>query len=242
MKNTIRKYFSHTFVLLLSLLIMGSCTKMDDNYKDLIKSGEISYSGLIENLTVFSGHNRVQVQGDLVADPKITEVRIFWNNNQDSISVPILTIPYHLDVKLENLDENIYNFEVRTYDKFGNKSIPVTSIGKVFGNNYIFSLINRPIKTTAFVGATTDLKVNFGTMDTTTGVYETVVTYTNTSDELVTVTVPYFIYDPILKADKPNPSVTLPAYKSGSFSYQTFFKPDSSTIDIFNSEVTTVLK
>lgn len=239
MKRIIKKYFLHSFVILLALAGLGSCTTMDEGYKNFIKNGEISYTGMVDSLKIFSGHNRVQVNGLFIADPKITECRIFWNNKQDSLVVPV-TRTHGVDtlrVIIPNLVENIYNFEVRTYDKLGNKSIAVTSIGKVYGDRYQQSLINRPIVSTTLVSP--KLTINFATMDTSTGVFSTEVTYTNTSDVLKTVAVPYFSTDP---KNPINASIVIPDYKNGSFSYRTLFKPDPTCIDVFYSAVDTAIK
>lgn len=241
MKRTINKYFLNSFVVLLAIAGLGSCTTMDEEYKDFIKNGEISYTGKIDSLHIFSGHNRVQVNGLFIADPKITECRIFWNNKEDSLVVPVTRTQGVdvLSVIIPNLAENNYNFEVRTYDKLGNKSIPVTSIGKTYGERYQLSLINRPIVTSTLVSP--KLTINFAPMDTSTGVFETHVTYTNTAGVLTTVVVPYFIYDTVLNAFVVNTSIVIPDYKNGSFSYVTLFKPDETCIDIFYSAVDTVI-
>lgn len=239
MKRIIKKHFSYSFLFLLALAGLGSCDSMDEGYKDLIKNGEISYTGKIESLEFFSGKNRAQIKGVFKSDPKITECRIFWNNRKDSISIPVVRTQAEdiLDVIIPNLAENNYNFEVITYDKLGNKSIPVFTNGIVYGERYQLSLSNRPIVTSTLVGS--KLTINFGTMDTSTGVFTTEVTYTNTSNVLTTVNVPYFITGPI---NSVNPSVIISDYKNGSFSYRTLFKPDPKSIDTFYSEVTTVTK
>jgi len=240
MKHTIKKYFSHSFAALLAIIALGSCTQQDEGYKKFIKNGEISYTGMIDSLHIYSGHNRVQVNGLFMSDPKITECRIFWNNKADSLIVPVTrTLGVDtLRVFIPNLDENIYNFEVRTYDKLGNKSVPVTSIGKVYGERFQLSLSNRPIATVVL--ASPKLTINFATMDTSTGVYTTEVTYTNTAGVLTTVTAPYFV--PNSSPLVINPSLIIADYKNGSFSYRTLFKPDPKCIDIFSSETTTVTK
>lgn len=243
MKHKIKKYFLHSFVVLLAIAGLGSCTTQDAGYENFIKNGEISYTGMIDSLKIYSGHNRVQVNGLFIADPKITECRIFWNNRKDSLVIPITRTQGvdTLRVIIPNLAENIYSFEVRTYDKLGNKSIAVTSIGKVYGERYQMSLINRPIVSTMLVSP--KLTINFATMDTSTGVYSTEVTYTNTAGVLTTVVVPYFIYSTVPNtAPVINTSVIIPDYKSGSFSYRTLFKPDPTCIDTFYSDVTIVTK
>src|SRR5690606_17809370 len=117
-----------------------------EGYKDFLKDGETSYTGKIDSLEVLSGRNRVNVKGLFISDPKISECRIYWNSGSDSISVPVTRTQNvdTLDVIIDNLPENIYSFEVRTFDALGNKSVAVSKIGTVYGNRYQTSLYNRP--------------------------------------------------------------------------------------------------
>lgn len=228
--NTIKKYFVQAFAFLLIAGAISSCTTMDEGYKDFIKDGEISYTGKIDSLHIYSGRNRVQVKGLFISDPKITECRIYWDNRVDSVVVPITRTQGvdELDVIIDDLVENVHNFEVRTFDKLGNTSIAVFKIGAVYGDRYQTSLYNRPIATKYFSPKLTT--INFASMDLSTGAYAVEVTYTNTSNVLTTVQLPIA-----------QSRLDITDFKLGSsFTYKTLFKPNATSIDIFESVTTTV--
>ncbi|MBF4470533.1 MULTISPECIES: DUF4998 domain-containing protein [Flavobacterium] len=228
--NTIKKYFVHAFAFLLAAVTISSCTSMDDGYKDFIKDGEISYTGKIDSLHVYSGKNRVQVKGLFISDPKITECRIYWDNRKDSVVVPVTRTQGIdvLDVIINGLVENVHNFEVRTFDKLGNTSIPVYKIGTVYGDRYITSLYNRPIASKYFSPKLTT--INFASMDLSSGAYAVELTYTNTSDAATKVQLPIA-----------QSSLNINDFKMGSsFTYKTLFRPNAASIDTFESVTTTV--
>lgn len=228
--NTIKKYFVHVFAFLLVAVAISSCTSMDEGYKDFIKDGEISYTGKIDSLHVYSGRNRVQVKGLFISDPKITECRIYWDNRIDSVVVPITRTQGIdvLDVVINNLVENVHNFEVRTFDKLGNSSISVFKIGAVYGDRYQTSLYNRPIATKYFSPKLTT--INFASMDLSTGAYAVEVTYTNNSNVITKVQLPIA-----------QSRLDITDFKLGSsFTYKTLFRPNATSIDTFESVTTTV--
>jgi hypothetical protein len=85
MKNILKR--KNTRFLLAAGLVTStllSCTKWDD-YKKYTADGEIIYAGKLDSVKVLSGKNRVRVVGKLNADPKISSVKIFWNQNADSL-------------------------------------------------------------------------------------------------------------------------------------------------------------
>lgn len=228
--NTIKKHFVHAFAFLLVAVIISSCTSMDESYKDFIKDGEISYTGKIDSLHVYSGRNRVQVKGLFISDPKITECRIYWDNRIDSVVVPITRTQGIdvLDIVIDHLVENVHNFEVRTFDKLGNSSISVFKIGAVYGDRYQTSLYNRPIATKYFSPKLTT--INFASMDLSTGAYAVEVSYTNTSNVITKVQLPIA-----------QSRLDISDFKLGSsFTYKTLFRPNAASIDVFESVTTTV--
>lgn len=228
--NTIKKYFVRGFAVLLIAAAISSCTSMDEGYKEFIKDGEISYTGKIDSLHVYSGRNRVQIKGLFISDPKITECRIYWDNRIDSVVVPITRTQGIdvLDIVINNLVENVHNFEVRTFDKLGNSSISVYKIGAVYGDRYQTSLYNRPIASKYFSPKLTT--INFASMDLSTGAYAVEVNYTNTSNVITKVQLPIT-----------QSRLDIADFKMGSsFTYKTLFKPNATSIDIFESVTTTV--
>jgi hypothetical protein len=99
-------------VLFRSGLIINSCTSGDE-YRKFTEGGAISYTGKIDSLKLLPGRNRLEVQGLILSDPKVKELRIYWNNKKDSAVVPIVrTSGIDAVTKIiDNLEENIYNFE-----------------------------------------------------------------------------------------------------------------------------------
>ncbi|MBD0831545.1 DUF5013 domain-containing protein [Aestuariibaculum sp. TT11] len=204
-------------------MAISACTKMDDGYKEFLEGGEISYTGKIDSLKVYSGKNRVKVEGLFMSDPKITECRVFWNNGEDFVSVPVNRTNGvdTLEVIIDNLEENIYSFDVRTYDALGNESVSVSGIGSVYGERYQNSLYSRPVYSNVLVG--NELEVKLGDMDLSSGVIGSEIVYTNQSDEESKIFVPIDSF-----------TQKIPDFKAGSiYSFSTLFLPDETSIDTF---------
>ena len=62
-------------LLLLALLGVTSCTKMDD-YLKYTDGKEILYTGIPDLIEMYSGYNRVVFRGLLASDPKIAKIKI----------------------------------------------------------------------------------------------------------------------------------------------------------------------
>lgn len=210
---------------LLMLAMILSCSPMDE-YKDFFKNkSEIQYTGKLDSVLVYSGKERVMIRGLFLSDPKITECRIYWNSKLDSVSIPVErtegvdTLEYII-----NLPENGYNFEIYTFDKQGNKSVPVYVTGISYGASYSASLTNRLI-----FSATLDddqkVTVKWRDINKTLGAFATELIYTdNTNQEQHVVT-----------NIKETTSI-LNDYKSGTpILYRTLYMPDTLSIDTFYS-------
>ncbi len=220
MKN-LRKILVTVFVITLAFVIY-SCSS-EDGYLKFTEGGEISYTGKIDSLKVFSGHNRAAIEGLIFSDPKVSELKIYWNNRVNSITIPIERTAGvdMVSAIIPDLPENIYNFEVRTFDADGNGSISQFVTVEVFGNRYLNSLTNRPVVSNVLLGNM--LTINYADMDLSTGVQGTEVKYSSVTDEIKTVFVPIS-----------DVSVVINDFKSGStYQYRTVFKPTETAIDDF---------
>ncbi len=133
----------------------------------------------MDSVNVFAGRNRAQLQGIVNADPKITNFRVYWNSKNDSVTVPVERSQGidTLSVIIDNLPENIYNFEVRTFDDEGNQSIPVYITGNVYGERYQESLGNRRYISHSLIGS--NLTIDYASMDLSSGVIGTEIAYEN---------------------------------------------------------------
>ena len=167
------------------VMILWSCSDQEyDDYKKFAEGGEINYTEKVDSLKAFSGKNRVMLQGIIDADPKITEFRVFWNDGRDSVSVPVNRSGGvdTLSVTINDIPENIYNFQVRTYDAEGNKSLVSNVTGAVYGERYQNTLYNRPVLANDLVGGL--LSISYASMDLTTGVIGTEILMDGQSDPI----------------------------------------------------------
>src|SRR5690606_26589276 len=76
-------------LLCASAVILWSCGKMDETYKEFIEGGERVYVGKADSAVTFSGRGRVQLQWLAVADPKIVQAKVFWSNRSFSKELAI---------------------------------------------------------------------------------------------------------------------------------------------------------
>ena len=230
MINNIKKIALPLFLLGFCLAVFNSCsTTSADDYKQYTEGGEILYAGKIDSLKVFSGNNRIKLEGMLSSDPKVTSYRVFWSNRKDSVVVPVSAneVGTKISKIVDGLPENIYNFEFRTYDAQGNSSIPVFITGKVYGDRYISSLVNRPLVRSTIDEDAATATIQFVAVDLTSGIFESQVEYTDSNNVLQSLTIPVANVDPIVLTNFIN---------GNTFKYRSVFKPDPTCIDIFYTD------
>tara|TARA_R110002050_G_scaffold59259_2_gene132597 strand:+ start:45640 stop:46842 length:1203 start_codon:yes stop_codon:yes gene_type:complete len=202
-----------------------SCTDRDE-YLKYTEGGEILYTGKIDSLVILPGKNRVKIEGLIIADPKVSQLRVYWLNRSDSVVIPINRTSGidTISAIIDGLEENIYNFEVRTFDSKGNGSIAEFSSAEVFGERYQSSLFNRPIVSNVLIE--NDLTINYAGMDLSSGVIGTEIEYTNTLAELI---------DVFVSID--STKLAIADFENGStFRYRTAFIPIEGAIDTFHTE------
>ena len=219
--------------VLMSLMILAcitSCSKMDD-YKRFTENGEISYTGKVDSVEVYSGKSRVLIKGLFLADPKVVSCKILWNNGKDSVVVPVVrkNIVDSLSISIPITVEGVQNFTIYTYDNSGNRSIPVYKSGRVYADRYQSSLTNRDISEAKTDETTGITAVDFLDMDRLTGVFATDITFTDRQDVSKTIRVPIDSLQGVLAN-----------FKYGStISYRTLFLPDTMSVDTFYSATNT---
>lgn len=210
-----------TALLLLSISV-ASCSKWDD-YKQYTSNGETSYTGKMESINIYPGRLRVKLTGLLPADPKISRVRVTWNNGADSAVYSITKGP-GVDTfsRIINVPEGIVNFNVRTYDAQGNRSVVVNATGTAYGPKYEAGLTNRPVAK-AEVLANGNAEITWDVFDTTTGARGTWISYSHANNAADSVFVPL------------SQSVTtLPSFKAGTaITIRTRYLPVPASIDTF---------
>jgi hypothetical protein len=119
---------------------------MDETYSEFWDEGVITYPAKADSVRTYPGDNRIILSWQLRGDPSITRTKIYWNNRTDSLDTPVTltgALVEKIDVSLSNLPEASYAFDIYMFDGKGNRSIPVSTVGKVYGENYRKTLLAR---------------------------------------------------------------------------------------------------
>jgi hypothetical protein len=216
---------------LLAFLLAGvaaSCKKMDD-YKKFAEGGEIVYPATFDSLKVISGNGRVMIHGLLTGDPNVIRYRVFWNSGVDSLENTI-TRKGRVDTLkqiIDKLPEGPMTFTLRTYDNKGNRSIPITVTGNVYGSNFQTSVNergNRAVLGTSFQPDGSAL-LTWANVDAYVGVLGMRIRFYDANDKL---------HDTIVVSKLKNQVTTLPGVSVlQPITYNTLFLPDTVGIDTF---------
>jgi hypothetical protein len=217
----------YNYILVLLVVMICACTKFDDFKDKYAKGGPLSYPGIMDSVEVFSGNYRVQIMGLLISDPKIVEYRVFWNSKNDSIVVPVIRTS-GVDTALvivPDLPEGTMSFEIRTYDVYGNVSIPIRFASDVYGELYRSGLLQRTVKSTQILTGDI-LEIQWADVNYTEGIIADInIKYTNNQDVLKDTTV---------MSQEKDMVTMLPDYKAGTaISYRTGYIPTPTAIDVF---------
>ena len=218
----IKQYINYS---LLGLIVycLSSCSKMDDTYKDFLKTGEIIYLGKADSVKAWSGKDRILVSWRIPKDPKVTGAVVYWNNKTDSVKVTFTkpSLTDSVSVMISDLDERLYTFEIYTFDNSGHKSLKASASADVYGDEYISSLYPRPINTVEMIGPDGTI----AWLGTGSGAIGVELNYTNNTNSPVNIFVPSDSVKTTLAAYKPN----------SSFTYRSLYIPDTLSIDTFYS-------
>jgi hypothetical protein len=226
-----KKYVMKTIPCLILLYMLAlavslsSCTKTTgDAYKKYEKGGEITYPGRADSILVHAGYNRVQLSVVLGNDPLVTRLRVYWNNQLDSMDVAVKRTAGKdtVNVIIPNLIEGNYNFTVFTYDNQNHKSVVVNASGIVYGQNYLNSLVNRVLK--SVTQSTDGNKIELSWGEPAAGELGVEVNYIGQTGLTRKIVVP-----------STQTNTELPDYKeSTALTYRSLYKPDSTAFETFS--------
>lgn len=218
---------SKSIYIIALLSLLAACSKMDAYKSKYTQGGAITYAGKMDSVKILSGKKRVKVTGLFTSDPNIVKYRVFWASRQDSVEVAV-TRTSGVDTAsliIPSLAEGVQSFEIRTYDKLGNSSVPVYVSASVYGDLYQASLVNRGVADASYQSASASALLTWADVNSDAGVQNMEITYTDTTGAAHDTTVAS-----VLTGQK----TTLPAYKLGStFNYRTAFLPNATAIDTF---------
>lgn len=146
------KYSSFIFGIIISILIV-SCSKMNDLHMKYLLEGERIYVGQPDSVHALPGLNRVELSY-WVSDPKSKKMKVFWNNDQDSlmIDIPALGVNEPGEIEINDLEAKNYNFKIITYnDKWMNPSLPFEVLVEVYSEGFLKKLFPRRIEYANFL-------------------------------------------------------------------------------------------
>ena len=220
------KQYKYFCLLPLIAFVMASCGNMDDTYKQFIVPEGIVYSQKPKNAKAFSGFERVKLTWLKSVDPNVAKTRIYWNNYTDSIDfnapTGIDTINYIL-----NIPEGFYSFYLKNFDVEGNSSVPVEVQARSYGDLFMESLANRPIKSALI--SQNSLNIEWGDADLYNGSMGQDFFYTDNDGNEKKM---------FLSASET--STILLDYKIGTdLKYRTLFLADSTCIDTLKTDLLT---
>jgi hypothetical protein len=133
---------------------------MMDVHQKYLEGGEKIYAPKVDSLYFFNGRKQVMMQFWLLESPNVRSVDIFWNNNADSLIVPVTpsTGLDSMEVYIPLKEEKAYTFYVRTTDIFGNHSLSEMGSATSYDSIYESVLENRRVKSAETTGSTTAIQ------------------------------------------------------------------------------------
>jgi hypothetical protein len=182
--------------------------------------GEIIYASKIDSAIAHTGYKKVGLD-IFISTERISKVRVYWNNYQDSADIQIGNRKGIFNTTFENMNESSYIFQIVSIDSYGNKSLPIELSGEAVGDNFMSLLRNRNV-VSAIYSDENGVTVSWGNSPN----YSIgcKLTYTNTSDRTVTVDVP-----------AQDNATVIPDWKSG-LSYYTRFVVNEEAMDTLTVE------
>lgn len=109
---------------------------MDETYREFIKNGTALYVAKAENITAYSGVNRIKLEIGRFTDARVEAVTVYWDNRTYSQSFYVNKSGI-TELYVENVSEGSHIFEIVSNDSNGNTSIPVTVTVMVYGESFL---------------------------------------------------------------------------------------------------------
>jgi hypothetical protein len=131
-------------------IMFFSCSGMMDDIKPYLDEGETIYVGKLDSIRIFSGHNRIRIEGMMPYGATQVKCAISWidpfgETGSKEFDVVRGDLDEVYQFMLEDLVEGQYDFTIVTKDSYNHSSIKVEIGGYSYGDVYQSSLVNRPI-------------------------------------------------------------------------------------------------
>lgn len=206
-------------------LYFTSCDNMNDQHIGYLEEGEKIYAAKVDSVSAGAGKERIEMEV-FVKSQRIESIRFYWNAHNDSIDFAIGNQTGNFKFMIENLPEREYLFQVVSFDKFGNISLPYEVSSLSYGENYRKVLSNRRIES---LTKTSDGKAAFEWAALTDDALYTTLHYTSNIGKVITKVIPSAVSKDTIADFTP----------SAQFKYITTYRPKVNSPDTFDSNEST---
>lgn len=143
-------------IYLILIISCAACSKQNATYYDFIRGGAITYTGKADSVKAFGGRDRMLLSWLLTSDQNIRYCKVFWNFGGDSLTLPVVKTAWTDTIRtyIDHLPEGTYNFTVYTYDSVGHHSVGSQAIGNAYGEIFMSTLHNKPVRALTKTGNT----------------------------------------------------------------------------------------
>lgn len=201
---------------------MTACDGMNDLHVGYLEEGERIYAAKVDSVSPGAGKLRVNMEV-FIKSQRINKLRIYWNSYQDSLDYMINENKGVFNIMVENLPEREYLFQIVSFDKYGNHSLPVEVTSRTYGESYRSTLSNRIISS---LKKGEHGEALFSWAPAADDAQYTVLQYTDNKNNLQ-----------IREIDAALSQDTISDYlPTSSFSYYTVYRPASNSPDTFDTD------
>ena len=147
MKKT-HQLLSLALGLVVFIIALSSCDKMNDIQRKYVEKGEQVYLGKVDSIMSFPGFGRAKLVWYISSDPKIDKTVIYWNMRQDSIVKEFNRTSAGVQKDstiVENLPEGTTLFEFRNVNKEGETSLYSSASVVIWGTEFADGLHAREL-------------------------------------------------------------------------------------------------
>lgn len=227
------KIYYKIFALIL-VVSLASCVEVEDNYKDILESGETLYTTKPDSLYSYAGDHRVQLQPFVANAYSVTEFIVYWNDGADSQVFPFEKGADEVEgpkLIITGLEEKSYSFEVYSRDTEGNRSVRVDAFATSYGQGFSENLTPRSVVSYSFDG--TNATINWLAADDSERGSEVAYTDLISGEDLVWPVAPEQMQTTLLNVDMSKPVTVRSQYVPTPFDEE---RGIETSIDTFPSE------
>ncbi|MCL3779064.1 hypothetical protein EMN47_01575 [Prolixibacteraceae bacterium JC049] len=226
MSNTMRYIL---FVVGVLFITLTACEDMNELHESWMEEGEINYVGKLDSVKVNSGDRRISFNC-YISDMRVKNLTVSWSEfgvgKSKKVAIPAheITEPVQFFIgDTEEIVENEYTFTFVSDDGSETTSIPVNTVGKVYGAKYQKTLGNRIVTSFELLDNGINLQFSSPLNADDKGVE---VMYNNGTEDVTLVFTPEQLAGPVFIE---NPNFETP------ISYHTMYQP-AGCLDSFSAD------